>query len=334
MIAIILAILNTIIVYFVCRNYYKKYKKSYSIIIIFFILTITFYCIIANLNFVNNLKKYSETLIYDNIIILLVSMAISINLDGIIAIFLQRIYEKKIISEYEKKCEAEKYEYYRDILKNESPAILSYCYNKKINIEDEVVATLLNLKHKQIIELKDNKLTILKDINKINNHERYILNNIKKIDKKEFKYQLLKDLMEEKYVRKRDKKDVDIVSFMEIFMIWMIFYTLMTIPIFMNATSLGVFAFVAYFLTFAGVPIYKFIQSKINPVTRTRKALELSGKLVGLKKYIKDYSNIKNNGVENLNLFDDYVIYAIIFDMKGKLNDECKKIYINIKNIE
>ena len=109
---------------------------------------------------------------------------------------------------------------------------------------------------------------------------------------------------------------------------------LMTMPFFIKVTPLGALVFVAYFLTFAGVPIYKFVQSKINPVTRTRKALELSGKLAGLKKYIKDYSNIRNNGVENINLFDEYVIYAIIFNIQGKLNDECREIYINMKNVK
>lgn len=314
-------------------GYYKKYKKSGVIIFIFVGLTILFYITLSKLEIIKELRLYSEFPIYDNIIILLLSMAISINLDGIIAIFLQKIYEKKIINEYEKKYNVEVYEYYREILKNESPAILSYCYNKKINVEDEVVATLLNLKRKNIIEINDNVLTIVGDINSLNNHEKYILNNFKRIDKKEFKYQLLKDLMTQRYVRKRDKKDVDIVSIMEIFMIWMIFYILMTILIFMNSTSLGILAFIAYFLTFAGIPIYKFIQSKINPVTRTIKALELGGKLSGLKKYIQDYSNIKNTGIENINLFDEYVIYAIIFDIKGKLNDDCKNIYLNMKNI-
>lgn len=314
-------------------GYYKKYKKSGVIIFIFVGLTILFYITLSKLEIIKELRLYSEFPIYDNIIILLLSMAISINLDGIIAIFLQKIYEKKIINEYEKKYNVEVYEYYREILKNESPAILSYCYNKKINVEDEVVATLLNLKRKNIIEINDNVLTIVGDINSLNNHEKYILNNFKRIDKKEFKYQLLKDLMTQRYVRKRDKKDVDIVSIMEIFMIWMIFYILMTILIFMNSTSLGILEFIAYFLTFAGIPIYKFIQSKINPVTRTIKALELGGKLSGLKKYIQDYSNIKNTGIENINLFDEYVIYAIIFDIKGKLNDDCKNIYLNMKNI-
>lgn len=333
MIAIIFAILNSIIVYFICKKYYKEYKKSYVIIIIFAILSISFYIIISKMEYINNLLENSQHRIYDKIIILLLSMAISINLDGIIAIFLQKIYEKNIINKYERKYKLEKYEYYRDILYNESPAILSYCYNKKINVEDEVVATLLNLKLRKIIELNDNKLTILENNIRLNNHEKYVLKNIRNINKKEFKYQLEKDLKIQKYVRELKPKDIDIVSIMEIFMIWMIFYTLTTIPIFMNFASLGILAFVAYFLTFAGVPLYKFVQSKINPITRTKKALELSGKLSGLKKYIKDYSNIRNNGIENLNLFDEYVIYTIIFNIKGKLDNECRKIYLNMKNI-
>ena len=91
--------------------------------------------------------------------------------------------------------------------------------------------------------------------------------------------------------------------------------------------------FLAYFLTFVSVPIYKKIQAKINPILRKDKALELSGKLKGLKNYINDYSMIKDYGVENINLYDEYVIYAVIFNIRGKLNTECKKIYDNIKII-
>lgn len=314
-------------------GYYKEYKKSKTLIFIFAVLSILFYYVISNLYIVKELRLNSEYPIYDSIIILLLSMAISINLDGIISIFIQKIYEKNIINQFEKKCEAEQYEYYRDILKNETPAILSYCYNRKINVEDEVVATLLNLKLKNIIELDNNGFIVTGNTDRLYNHEKYILKNIKRIDKEEFRYQLLKDLKMLKYVREKDKKNVDIVSVMDIFMIWMIFYLLMTIPFFMNSTPLGILAFFAYFLTFGGIAIFKFIQSKINSVTRTRHALELSGKLLGLKKYIKDYSNIKNSDVENINLFDEYVIYAIIFDMKGKLDKECKELYANVTKI-
>ena len=65
---------------------------------------------------------------------------------------------------------------------------------------------------------------------------------------------------------------------------------------------------------------------------RTKKALKLSGKLKGLKNYIHDYSIIANNGIENINLYDEYVIYAIILNIRGKLNTQCKQIYRNIKN--
>ena len=165
-------------------GYYKEYKKSGLIIGIFIGLTILFYIIISNEESIKKICLTSEVPIYDNIIILLLSMAISINLDGIIAIFLQKIYEKRIINQFEKKYNVEAYDYYRDILKNESPAILSYCYNKKINVEDEVVATLLNLRQKNIIEINENQLKIIGDINLLSEHEKYILNNFKNIDKK------------------------------------------------------------------------------------------------------------------------------------------------------
>lgn len=336
MLAIIFAIIITVIVFLICKDYYKEYKKGYGIFAVFIIVTAVIYIMISNMKVMKNfLYTYSEKPIYDNIIIVLLSMALANLVIGVFSIFFQKVYENIQVKKFENEYKSEEYEYYRDILKNESPAILSYCYNKRINVEDEVVATILNLNLKGIIELKEDTI-IIKDESKLSNHEKFIFDNIKnmKENKKAFKLQLYKDMKRQGYVYVKDKKEVNIVSVMEIFMIWMIFYMLVTIPIFMELAALGVLEFVAYFLTFAGIPIYKLIDKRINPVVRTKKALELGGKLKGLRKYIKDYSNIKDNGINNMTLYEEYVIYAIIFNIKGKLDDEARKIYKNTQNIK
>ena len=338
MLAIVFGIIVTIIIIFLLKGYYNNFKKFWSLIFIFAITTIFIYIIISNIEFLNDIISRNNYPIYDKFVIFLTSMSIAILIDGIFASIIQQLHEKKIINKYEKKYKIENYEYYRDILQTKSPAILSYCYNKKINVEDEVVATILSLQKQGMINFKENKLTIIGDIRKLREHERYILENIKKIndDKKKFKNTfkqlLINDLEKEEYVYTEIDEEINMVSIMEVFMVWMIIYILITIPIFMKLSSIGIIVFLAYFLTFVGIPIYKLIQKKINPVIRNEKALELSGKLKGLKNYIEDYSTIKNNEVENINLYDEYIIYAIIFNIKGNLNRECKKIYKNIRN--
>lgn len=162
---------------------------------------------------------------------------------------------------------------------------------------------------------------------------KFIYHNDEQSFEKNFKRLLFEDLKRENYIYYLDETEVNVISIMELFMVWMILYILVSIPIFIALSSIGMLIFIAYGLTFVGVPIYKMIQSKINPVIRNEKALELSGKLNGLKNYINDYSMIKDNELENINLYNEYVIYAIIFNIKGRLNTECKQIYKNIKNI-
>ena len=233
------------------------------------------------------------------------------------------------------------YEYYRDILKDIPPACLLYLYKGKINISDVIVAILLNLQMKKVIEIKDNGINFLDDIDI--QHERYVIKSIyngynDKTFAKEFKEQLLIYLRENNYIYDGDKNKLNITYVMEYFMICMIIYGIELLFVLSSLPNefrpaLLLFIFLAYFLTFVGIPVVKFIQSKILAIIRTDKGIELSGKLQGLYNYLKDFSNINDMEVKNINLYNEYIIYAIIFDMKGTLNNECEQIYQNIKNI-
>lgn len=333
MLAIIFAVIVTVLLLLLAKPNFKNLKKYTVMLITVFVTTAFVFIIFYNITFFKNIISESEYIIYDIFVLVITSMSIAILIDGVFAFIFQKVHETRIINSYEKKYNAEEYEYYRDIIKNISPAILSYCYNKKINVEDEVVAVLLNLQHKNIIKLNQDTLTVLGDTKNLSIHEKYILGHINNIDNKQFRKLLIEDMEKKNYVKTADANEMNIVYIMEYFMLWMILYILVAIPIFMGLSNLGIMLFLAYFLTFIGIPIYKVIQEKINPAIRTEEALSLSGKLAGLKNYIKDYSNIKDFGIENINLYDEYVIYAVIFNIKGKLDTECRKIYRNTKDL-
>lgn len=338
MLAIVFAIIVTILILIMCKDFYKDFKKFLSLIFIFIITTIFIYVILSHIDFFKNIISQSNYPIYDKFVLLLNSLSIAILIDGIFSCIFQSLYESIIIWRHEKAIKSQDFEYYRDILQTKAPAILSYCYNRKLNIEDEVVAILLNLKKKGIIELEKDAINIIGNINGLESHEKYVLNNIKRIssDKKTFKHSfktlLFEDLVRKNYAYIPTSEKVNIYDIMGIFIVWMIIFTLVTIPIFMELSQIGFMLFFAYFLTFVCIPIYEAIDKKIHPIVRTKKALKLSGKLKGLKNYIHDYSIIANNGIENINLYDEYVIYAIILNIRGKLNTQCKQIYRNIKN--
>lgn len=61
-----------------------------------------------------------------------------------------------------------------------------------------------------------------------------------------------------------------------------------------------------------------------HPFFRTKLGNELNNKLEGLKLFLKDYGNMKDKEAESIILWEDYLIYSIIFHQ----NDIAIKKYI------
>ena len=82
---------------------------------------------------------------------------------------------------------------------------------------------------------------------------------------------------------------------------------------------IGILGFISFstFIFFYGKPSEE----------RTEKAKELNSKLEGLKSYLKDYSNLKDNEASNIVLWEDYLIYSVIFKQNKKIISEFKKYY-------
>ena len=178
MYAIIMAIVVTILIIVIgikldnpdnipLKNRIRNIKKYTATIIIFAFTSIVVFLFIYNLDFFKKIILEDQSDIYDTMILIVLSMAISLNIDGVFVAIIQNLYEKIVIDKYEKKYENYDYKYYREIIKETSPAILSYCYNRKINFEDEVIATILNLQNKRIVEIKNDCINIIGDTNKL-----------------------------------------------------------------------------------------------------------------------------------------------------------------------
>ncbi|MBR6505030.1 MAG: DUF2207 domain-containing protein [Clostridia bacterium] len=275
---------------------------------------------------------------YNRLVFILMSMSVSLLIDSLLVKIFQNYKEKKDIKKIEQRLSVNKidYLYYRDILEGYSPAVLAFCYKKDIKVDDIIVSTLLDLERKNKIKIQNGKINTNTDINKIDitNYEKIILsyyNKKKTISKKDL-YTKIKDETEKKgLIRLGNKKEVNSTYIMELFMAWIIIYILITIPLFVGLSSLGIWLFAFYFLTFLCIPIYKAIQSKIRFIIRTKKGIEISAKMQGLKRYIEEFSRIQDEGIENIELFEEYVIYAIIFDLRGKLNREVKELYMKLE---
>ena len=60
---------------------------------------------------------------------------------------------------------------------------------------------------------------------------------------------------------------------------------------------------------------------------RTENAKELNKKLEGLKAYLNNYSTLDAKEAKNLSLWEDYLIYSVIFRQNMRILKEYKKYY-------
>lgn len=83
---------------------------------------------------------------------------------------------------------------------------------------------------------------------------------------------------------------------------------------------------------FIAIYLYTYIRkSKKNSYIRTNKGKEINERLEGLKNYLKDFSTMNERDEKSLTLWEDYLIYSVIFKQNTKI---VKNIYDKyMKNI-
>ena len=72
-----------------------------------------------------------------------------------------------------------------------------------------------------------------------------------------------------------------------------------------------------------------YIKNRGKLYNRTPKGRELNQKLEGLKYYLKDYSLMDEREAKEIELWDDYLIYSVMFGQNKKIIEEYEK-YIEI----
>ena len=80
------------------------------------------------------------------------------------------------------------------------------------------------------------------------------------------------------------------------------------------------------FLVYIYVCLYS-MKSQENLYDRSKSAEELNHKLEGLKNYINEYSLLKDKTSEEIRLWEDYLIYSVIFNQNNDIVEEYKKYY-------
>ena len=221
--------------------------------------------------------------------------------------------------------------YYRDIIHNYSPTLLSYIDNFKINLPRDIIGTIMLLEQKGYLKIENGIfVNSIIDNSKLSKLENYILQNVHSgnltINSKDIKEIIQEEGLEKELIvinNKYKKSNLwnKIKNFTLILLIlaFFIFYLIDTftriqLPRF-SSIILAILVIIAVYMAITHF-LYKqklYKNRKEDPYFRTQKGEDINEKLEGLKEYLKDYGDMKNKEAEMINLWEDYLIYSIIF---------------------
>lgn len=197
-----------------------------------------------------------------------------------------------------------------------------------------IVATILGLKLKKKIDIIDGNIQVIDSSEDgLENNEKYILKN--GLDNcNEFTFEnLVKDDARNKGIIQRGRKlNAKSIIALLVIIVLIVVIDVVYINIIANMPNgylasgieLAMIVIGGIFFAFSPVGIVVYILSYVSSATksnntRTDKGEEVNEKLEGLKNYIKDYSNLDEKKENDLTLWEDYLIYSVIFDQNTEI---------------
>lgn len=248
-------------------------------------------------------------------------------------------------------------EYYRDILKKYSVDLLGFIDHVQFNYPDVIIAMLLQLQMRGILKLDNNGIYLNNniDLSSLSNNEKYLIskiNNNKLFFNNVNEYELLvvneginKGLLEKKEINKEylvKEFSVSILIYLIILIIYIYRFNsgIFEINLGINNVIVDMILSFGLGLIFLLTPIYLFVypmylgikyklfshKIKENPYFRTKDSEEINSKLEGLKNYLKDFSKLDERETKEIILWDEYLIYSVLFGHNKKIIDEYKDL--------
>lgn len=227
--------------------------------------------------------------------------------------------------------------YFRDILPNTCPAIISLMENGNIEFGKDIMATVYSLKLKGYIQLEQDKQIQItkKEITKLYKNEKYLIDNYERIFRKD-----ITAMNEWASFVIEDAKDLGFIGgeksiltkYFGLLVILGILGGGMISFIWSGLSDENIFPLIIVgILCFIVAKAEKYIEIKFGGKEKNQKGTEFYKKIKGLKNYIKDYSLLPEAEQSQLILWDDYLIYAITFGYEGNLSHEIQKEYKQLK---
>lgn len=310
-----------------------------------------YFCICTVINFVKFFPEVIEQIgiysinTYQTILFMALALvwafvgAIVTNFFLIIVLIMVTLAARRVKRNNLSKIDIKKYfGYYRDILSDYSPAVLSYVDDLTVEPKKDIVATLLGLKLKKKIDIVDGKVKVIdKNVEGLERNEKYILENGME-NCNEFLFEsLVKDDAKAKGLIKDGKmfSKKGIIVFICIILL-VVCIDVVYINTIGTATG-NIHGLEAVFIVGGGIfvafsPVSLIIyaisyitKSLDNNNVRTKKGEEVNEKLEGLKNYINDYSNLDKKEEDSITLWEDYLIYSVIFKQNVEIVEKLYK---------
>lgn len=229
---------------------------------------------------------------------------------------------------------------YRDILKEHSIASLSYIDDFQMKTKREISATLMNLYLKKKILIEETGITVLDyNLENLKRSEVYIIQSIEdgkvKLENEngflsEVQQEALEDGLIEKLTEKTKKERMikkvkkKILNAILLFGGFAIFCSNVeklnelsdgvAITIAIAAVILFMYGF-KKLIGFGALSVLAYAVMQTTAYQRTEKGEEINKKIEGLKQYIKNYSMLSQAEKEVLEIWEEYLLYSIIFDL-------------------
>ena len=294
--------------------------------------------------------------------VLMIAINVGIALIGVFMLTKTKKYIG-ILKENKKIVPQTKVDYYRDIPdENAVPADAAFLYyfgtnGIRANISKIFSATLLDLCLKKYLEFEVNNTKKVEEVKvkllnneknvKLTKTEEIVLEQLNKVDNNEFTIKELQKYMRnhsERFVRdlekisneakeeqiKKENYDIDIAKKGSIYSGIAVLYVVLMMGTLIFGLVWGYAAIFTAIVSLINAILSANVASRFNGLTQ--KGADEKELWHGLKRYMQDFSLIKEREVPELVLWEKYLVYATVFGIADRVIKQLKIVYPQLSN--
>ena len=232
-------------------------------------------------------------------------------------------------------------DYFREIINKYSIGELCFLDGYDINIPKDLIAIILKLKLKKVIDIIDDKIVVNNYKVDLKESEKYLLNSIcdGKIvlkDDLELKKIVKQELVNDKILMNksnnssfRNKLLLFVVIGFIVLMLSLLVISKFNLEFTLEDNLIKIITILFFVLLFISIVI-SIIESVGHnfSIKLTEEGKEIKVRLNGLKNYLQEFSVIDKRKIDELLLYEDYLIYSVMFNLNKDIIDSYKNLIV------